>query len=89
MRVGLSVTIFRIVTKPPYAARFGNSFVVSDKVKNGSNDFCRYEYNELNASEPMMKPRKGKRRCQKWVVTFVSMIRVYRKPDYWVHGIRG
>jgi len=39
------------VNKPPYAARFGNIFVVSDKAKNGSNDFCRYEYNELNMYE--------------------------------------
>ena len=46
--------------------------MVSDKVKNGSNDFCRYGYNELNASEPMTKPRKGNRRCQKWIVTVVS-----------------
>jgi len=39
------------MNKPPYAARFGNSFVVSDKVKNGSNYFGRYEYNELNIYE--------------------------------------
>ena len=45
---------------------------MSDKEKR-EQDFCRCEYNELNESEPMMKPRKSKRRCQKWVVTFVSM----------------
>jgi hypothetical protein len=33
MRVGLSVKAFRGFTKPLYAARFGNYFVVSDKEK--------------------------------------------------------
>ena len=44
---------------------------------------------ELNESEPMMKPRKEARRCRKQVATFVSASKVYRKPDYWVHGNRG
>ena len=37
----------------------------------------------------MMKPRKEARRCRKQVATFVSAIRVYRKPDYRVRGNRG
>ena len=37
----------------------------------------------------MMKPRKEARSCRKQVATFVSANKVYRKPDYWVHGNRG
>jgi hypothetical protein len=40
--------------------------------KNGENDFRRCEYVELNESEPMMKPRKGDRRCQKQTATWVT-----------------
>jgi hypothetical protein len=31
----------KAIRKPPYAASIGNKLVVSDKVKNGSSDFCR------------------------------------------------
>lgn len=37
----------------------------------------------------MMKPRKEERCCRKQVATFVSAIKVYRKPDYRVRGNRG
>ena len=55
--------------------------------KSGNNDSRRCEYNELNASEPMKRSRKGKRRCQKQMST-CGLRRVYRTPDYRVHDIR-
>jgi hypothetical protein len=59
------------VAKPPYAAdsQWFSWWAIR---KSGNDDFCRCEYRELNASEPMKKPRKGKRRCQKQIATSVT-----------------
>jgi hypothetical protein len=72
------------VTKPPYAA-LTQWFTWWAIRKSGNYDFCRCEYSELNASESMMKPRKGNRWCQKQIATWGLRQSV---PVTWLPGTR-
>ncbi len=64
-----------VVFKPPYAADTGNGFVVSDKEKRKPR-FLQVRITELNASEPMMKPRKAIYDVESRLVTFVPASKV-------------
>jgi hypothetical protein len=71
MRVGLSTTTFRSSCQTALCCVFLRKWVVNDKEKREGR-FPQVRIHELNASEPMMKPRKGKRRCQKQTATWVT-----------------
>lgn len=64
-----------VVFKPPYAAKAGNAFV-GDKEKRKQR-FPKVFIAELNASEPMKKPRKANYDVKSWKSKVVGKKDIY------------